>query len=57
MHDNETRPSCDNCFYRSKPADCLFCRWCEAFSGFVDANDQEAVRENEKIWKELMQKS
>jgi len=57
MPDNETRPNCDGCHWVTKPANCLFCRHCSKFACFVDANDDEAVKENEKIWKELMQQA
>ena len=46
-------PSCDRCFWRTKPADCLFCAWCHNFEGFVDINDLASVKENEAMWKEM----
>lgn len=53
MLDATNAPSCDSCYWRQKPADCLFCQWCEGFNCFVDINDDKACKKNEEMWNEM----
>jgi hypothetical protein len=47
------RPSCDNCFWRHKPAGNVFCMLCEGYQHYTSLDDKKACAENEILWQEI----